>query len=205
MYGMDEEARERGGEVGLCAFCRTPMHTSDEEEIKRIKKLMASGNAWAFCHFAGWYNTGDGVPQDFSKANELFKRAGELGCDEGYYNLAVAYYNGLSLEVDKKKAKHFYELAAMNGNVLARHNLGYMEIEAGNYHRANKHFILAAKAGYNDALNIVKKGFMKGSVTKDEYANTLRAHQKARDEMKSDDRDKAEEYYQRESAARIEH
>ena len=80
-----------------------------------------------------------------------------------------------------------------------------MEIEAGNYHRANKHFILAAKAGYNDSLNFVKKGFMKGSVTKDEYADTLRAHQKAHDEMKSDDRDKAEAYYQREAAARIEH
>ena len=60
------------------------------------------------------------MPQDFSKANELLKRAGELGCAEGYYNLAIAYYNGLSLEVDKKKAKHFYELAAMNGNAWER-------------------------------------------------------------------------------------
>ena len=39
----------------------------------------------------------------------------------------------------------------------------------------------------------VKDGFMKGYVTKDEYANTLRAYQKIQDEMKSDQRDKAEE------------
>ena len=32
---------------------------------------------------------------------------------------------------------------------------------------------------------------MQGIVTKDEYANTLRAHQKSIDEMKSDAREKA--------------
>ena len=32
---------------------------------------------------------------------------------------------------------------------------------------------------------------MDGIITKDEYANTLRAHQKIQDEMKSDMRDKA--------------
>ena len=34
--------------------------------------------------------------------------------------------NGRGVEVDKKKAKHFYELAAMNGDLLARQNLGCM-------------------------------------------------------------------------------
>ena len=32
---------------------------------------------------------------------------------------------------------------------------------------------------------------MKDVITKDEYANTLRAYQQRHDEMKSDDRDKA--------------
>ena len=32
---------------------------------------------------------------------------------------------------------------------------------------------------------------MNGTVTKDEYANTLRAYQNMQDEMKSEDRDKA--------------
>ena len=38
---------------------------------------------------------------------------------------------------------------------------------------------------------------MSGVVTKDEYANTLRAYQKMKDEMKSDDRDRAEEFDRR--------
>ena len=54
-----------------------------------------------------------------------------------------------------------------------------------------KHFILAARAGDKDSLDVVKKRFMEGFVTKDEYANTLRAYQSRQDEMKSDERDKA--------------
>ena len=50
---MTKEARQRGGESGLCAFCRTPAATSDEEENERIKKMAESGNAEAI------YNIGN--------------------------------------------------------------------------------------------------------------------------------------------------
>lgn len=36
--------------------------------------------------------------------------------------------------MNTKKAKHFNELAAMMGNVDARHNLGVLEGQAGNNH-----------------------------------------------------------------------
>ena len=153
---------------------------------------MNTDNARAFYNFAGYYDTGImGMPQDFAKANELFLRAGELGCAEGYYNLGHSYRVGRGVEVDKKKAKHYWELAAMAGDVDSRHNLGSMEGLTGNLHRAFKHYILAARAGYKLSLDKVKEGFMDGIITKDEYANTLRAYQQRHDEMKSDDRDKA--------------
>ena len=154
---------------------------------------MERGNANAFHRMSGLYFDGSkGMPQDFAKANELYLRGGELGCAESYYNLGNCYRNGEGVEVDKKKAKHYSELAAMNGSLYARHNLGCFELEDGNHHRAYKHFILAAKAGKKDSLEVVKEGFVDGMVTKDEYASTLRAHQKRVDEMKSDDRDKVE-------------
>ena len=59
-----------------------------------------------------------------------------------------------------------------------------------------KHFLLAARAGNANALNMVKQGFMHGYVTKEEYANTLREYQKGRDEMKSDARVTAAEALQ---------
>ena len=68
-----------------------------------------------------------------------------------------------------------------------------------NHHRAFMHFIFAAEAGCKESLDVVKKGFMKGVVTKDGYANTLRAYQERYNEMKSDDRNKfAEALRQRE-------
>ena len=103
--------------------------------------------------------------------------------------------------MDKKKAKQLNELAAMAGNVKARHNLGILELETGNRHRAFKHFVLAAKAGLRESLDTVKIGFKDGIITKDEYANTLRAYQQRHDEVKSKDRDKADLFRQRRAAA----
>ena len=190
---MREEARGRG-KIDLCAFCREPVPSSEADEVKRIKKLIEAGNADAFYALAGCYDNGDhGMPQNIKKANELYLKAGELGCAAAYLNLGISYDNGDGVEVDKKKEKYYYELAAMNGCVGARHNLGCLEGVAGNEHRAYKHFILAARAGLKQSLDVVKEGFMDGVVTKNDYANTLRAYQQRHDEMKSDDRDKAEE------------
>ena len=191
IYAMREEARGRG-EIGLCAFCREPKATSEEEDIKRTKKLMETDNSHAFYALAGAYETGNmGMPQDMTKANELYLKAGELGCTEAYYNLGVAYNNGRGVEVDMKKAEYYFELAAMRGCTKARFALGCYEGNAGNEHRAFKHFILAAKAGHKKSLDQVKKGFMHGIVTKDGYANALRAYQSRQGEMKSEDRDRA--------------
>ena len=188
VYAM--KASEGGGDLYPCAFCRTPPASSYEENIKRLNKLMNKGNGEAFATLGGSYADGDlGLPQDDHKANELYLKAGELGSHNGYYNLGVSYDIGKGVEVDKKKAKHYYELAAMMGSVSARHNLGIMELKVGNHHRALKHYTIAAKAGNKGSLSAVKVGFMSGFVTKEEYANTQRAYQKAQDDMKSDMRD----------------
>ena len=153
---------------------------------------MKKSNSDAFFYLAGFYADGTyGLPQDQGKANELLLKAGQLGCATAYYNLGIIYSNGRGVESDAKTAKHYYELAAMNGSILARYNLGMMEGNAGNHQRAMKHFIISAKAGEDDSLDMVKFGYTEGHVTKDEYANTLRQYQKSQDEMNSDARDKA--------------
>ena len=183
------------GAKDICAFCRTPYAKSDEETINRLEKLMEKGNADAYYMLAGYYAQGElGMPQNRAKANELLLKAGELGCTEAYNKLGKAYDNGRGVEVDEEKSQHYSELAATNGSVKARHNLGYAEGQAGDHQRACKHFILAAKAGHDKALEGVKIGYKHGHITKDEYANTLRAHQKSQDEKKSEARDKVEAY-----------
>ena len=91
----------------------------------------------------------------------------------GYYNLGDSYYDGTGVERNEKKGQHFFELAAMAGGVAARHNVGCVEGNAGNLHRAHKHFILAARAGDKGSLEFVKKGSLDGYVTKEKYADTL--------------------------------
>ena len=59
-----------------------------------------------------------------NKALELWRRAAELGDYMAQCNIGYAYHLGEGVEVDKEKAKHYYELAAIGGSVSARDNLG---------------------------------------------------------------------------------
>ena len=110
--------------------------------------------------------------------------------------MADSYHSGSGAEVDKKKAKHYYELAAINGDIYARYNIGVIEGHAGNHQQAYKHLTIAARVGCTKSLDLVKGEYMNGFVTKEEYANTLRAYQTSQDEMKSDSRDKARALYE---------
>ena len=189
---------ESEGGADLCAFCRAPQNVSDEEDIKRIKKLMDKGITEAYYFLGCQYTQGEyGLPQDHQKANELYLKGGELGSAKGYYNLGNSYDVGRGVAIDKKKAIHYWELAAMNGHIMARHNLGCSDWNTGNYDRAFRHFILAARAGYEESLDVVKQGFTKGRISKDEYTNTLRAYGERHEEMKSEERDIAEACYRR--------
>jgi TPR repeat protein len=187
-------AETEGKNMELCPFCKAPQARSDKDDVERLKKLMEKGNAYAFYQLGGFYRNGTcGLPRDRAKANELYLKAGELGCADAYYNLGCAHENGRGVEIDEEKARYYYELAAINGSIAARHNIGFMELQTGtgNHQRAMKHFIIAARAGDDESLDVVKGGYMNGFVIKEEYANTLRECQKSQDEMKSDARDKA--------------
>lgn len=81
----------------------------------------------------------------------------------------------------------------MAGHGVARENLGHMELDLGieRQHTAFKHFMVGAKSGYAGCLDMVKEGYKSGHVTKDEFAECLRANKAALDEIKSPSRDKA--------------
>ena len=103
IYAMMEEAHGRG-KIGLCAFCRKPNPSSDEERVRRITNLIETDHAHAFYVISGYYANGImGMPQDMTKANELRLKAGELGCAEAYHNLGNSYYHGRGVEVERKK------------------------------------------------------------------------------------------------------
>ena len=143
-------------------------------------------------HLGNNYRNGaDGFPQNYDKALELFVRAGELGSANAYCSVGAAYEFGRSVDNDKKKAKHYCELAAMRGNAYARHNLGVYEQRAGNMNRALKHYAIAAEGGGDISLKAIQKLYTNGHATKDDYAKALRAYQAYLAEIKSTLRDAA--------------
>ena len=95
---------------------------------------------------------------------------------------------------DNDKAIRHWKLAAMGGHEYARYNIGGFEYENGHIDRAMKHFMIAARCGYNKALEAVGEGYKDGHVTKDEYANILRACRDSQDEMKSERREKSRDW-----------
>ena len=184
----------QGNEVDSekCPFCRIPTPHIDEENIERYKVRMEADDAEAIynmgCYF---YNGLHGFPQDYTKALELWHRAGELGYAASYCNIGYFYHTGKGVEIDKRKAVHYYELAAIGGDVSARYNLGNMEENAGNLDRAVKHYLIAVGCGHVKSLNMIQKLCKNGNVTKDDYTKALRARQAYLGEIKSPQRDKA--------------
>ena len=125
-------------------------------------------------------------------AFEYLTKAVELGDVDAHYQLSVMYHEGNGVEKDEKKELHHLEEAAIAGHPVARHNLGCYEWKNERFDRAVKHFIIAAKLGHDDSLDILKKGYTWGDVSKEDFAAALRGHRAAVDATKSPQREAAE-------------
>ena len=138
-----------------------------------------------------------GSEGDYEKAFEYWTKAAALGDMDAHYNLSVMYREGGEVEKNEEKEVYHLEEAAIGGHPEARRNLGAYEGNRGRYERAYKHYIIAAKQGYDEALEEVKKGFQRGYVSKEDYAAALRGHQAAVDATKSKQREETHQYYLR--------
>ena len=177
----------------ICPFCREPRPSTDQEERKRMERRMELKDAEFIGLMGQYYLNGQlGLQKDNQKGLELLQNAVELGSMDAYFNIGCEYYDGRNgVEVEKKKAKYYWEIAAMAGNVRARYHLGALEGGIGNLHRAMKHLMISASAGCDDSMKAVQDGYRDGFVNKDDFEQTLRANQKSKDEMKSEWRDHA--------------
>ena len=184
---------QNSGPCPPCPFCREPAAKTDGAIFQQLEKLAEKGNPVAIGILGTTYSLGKGVTKDIKKAIELWTKAAALGDVFSCGVLGDAYnpYNGgdtMSLEEDWEKSTHYYKIAAKGGHHDARHNLACLETQVGNTAVANKHFIIAASMGHDLSLDQVKQAYIREEATKDQFANTLRAHKDAKDEMKSSHR-----------------
>ncbi|EJK46661.1 hypothetical protein THAOC_34664 [Thalassiosira oceanica] len=184
--GCDLAAQKRG--MHDCPFCRAPFpnNDADADSLKLIRARVAKKDPAAI-HFLGHkYFFGElGLQKDLRKGVELYTEAAELGSIQALYNLGGSYSNGDGVQEDKAKAAELYKKAAMQGHTQSRHNLGYLEALGGNHDRAVRHLLISAKMGYKDSLENIKRMFMKGLATKEQYAEALKGHHDAVEEMKN--------------------
>jgi len=175
-----------------CPFCRVPTPSSNEEILERVHKRNDAGDDKAIHGLGISYRDGRyGLPQDYTKSLELYHRSAELGHAAAYASVGYAYDHGKGVEIDKKKAVDYYELAATRGDIFARHNLGIKEENGGNTERALKHYMISAKGGYSYSLNRIKELYSNGHATKEDYNKALQLYQEYLGEIKSKQRDEA--------------
>ena len=174
-----------------CPFCRAP-RPNENQVLAMIQKRVAAGDPMAMRHLGDKYVLGhNGLEKDVTVAIELYERAARLGSKEAHFKLGYLYNEGDDVEKDPVKAIRHCEAAAVKGDVTARHNIGVFEYNAGNYDLALQHWMIAAKMGDQDALDSIKELFVDGHAAKADYAEALRGHQSAVEEMRSPDREEA--------------
>ncbi|EJK67172.1 hypothetical protein THAOC_11831 [Thalassiosira oceanica] len=188
--GCHVAALKRG--MDDCPFCRTPMKDDDSNTLAMVRARVAKKDPEAINFLGEKYFFGDlGLQKDVRKGFELWTEAADLGSAKALFNLGVVYDSGEGVQRDKKKAPKFYKRAAMQGYVLARHNLGNREGREGNYDHAVRHFLISAKMGFKGSVEVIKSMFMDGNATKEQYAEALKGYQDAVEETKSPQRDEA--------------
>jgi TPR repeat protein len=183
--------RER--EAGLehrCAFCREPAPNSDEESEKQVMERVKKNDLNAMIHMGKKHHR----EGDFGKAFENYTKVAESGDAEAHACLGTLYLKGDGVEKDMNKAVYHFEQAAMGGDPGARSLLANYDMKNGRLERAAKHYIIAANLGHDNSLKLIKHLFVKGIVSKEDYAAALRGHQAAVDATKSAEREAAEAF-----------
>jgi len=180
-----------------CPYCREPLPKSEEERDRHLMKRIKANDPVALkAMCVKLHDEGD-----YEGAFEYLERAAALEDMDAHYNLSVMNRKGLGVERDEKKKIYHLEEAAIGGHPYARYNLGANEGRNGRYERATKHFIIAAKLGYDDSLEAVKENFRRGFASKEDYAAALRGHQAAVDATKSKQREEAYAFFKKHNYA----
>lgn len=194
-----DETNEKRMEYGWpllefrCPFCRELLPESNKEIFERTKRRMERNDANAFFDMAWHYLDGHFglvVKKDVQKYLKLLQRAADLGSLDACHDLGLVYDDGeassraktkmypelATIASNKSKSRHYTELAAKGGHVIARHKLGIFEYRNGNFWLAMRHFRISA-AGYRCSLVWAKKmEYMTGLISKGEYKEAKRAY-----------------------------
>ena len=179
----------------ICAFCRAPVSSTNEERIKLTQNRMKHNDPEAFLMMGQIYKEGlMGMKKDEKKALELMHKAAELGLSEAHYILADSYA-GTGVEKYNNLSFYHLRLAAIGGLMEARYALGCQFYEPEKQKTKDEDCL--STLGHScrgRKRRLVEKGQRRiygWLCDKRCLSKTLRAHKSATDEVKSLERDAA--------------
>ena len=176
----------------LCPFCRAPKAKSDEDRIRRYEKRAEKGDSYAISLLAVFCRIGCyGLAKDLRRSCALFHRAADLGQTDAMCELGRMYALGVDgVSLDETKGREFLERAAKKGHTKALVNLAALEKGKGRAELELTYLRTAAAAGDGYAVKILWKRFREGAICKDDLEESLRAYQKANEDIRSEERER---------------
>jgi len=95
---------------------------------------------------------GEGMPQDFEKAQIWFKRGTSNGDSMSQYSMGLMYLNGYGVPKDTVKAAEYFSPAADEGLASAQVRLGALFLDQGDITTAMRYFDHAARNNHIEAF-----------------------------------------------------
>jgi TPR repeat protein len=99
---------------------------SERRGCELFREAAAKGYADSQYRLGYCYETGRGVVQNFSTANEWYEKAANQGYVDAQYKLGHSYRVGRGVPIDLATAIEWYKKAAGNGDGEAMQNVGWM-------------------------------------------------------------------------------
>ena len=139
-----------------CPLCRTEYaNAGSKEDIKRLRRWVEKGKAWAQYMLGSRYDQGVGVEQSFQQARELYELAAQK-YDTAQYNLGIMYRDGIGVDQSYERAKEYFEAATKRGHASAQYNLGFMYVNGQGVEQSNETarewWMKAAEQGFDNAI-----------------------------------------------------
>ena len=188
-----------------CPFCRT-VHRGDDDALrdydsileKTKRRIEDANDTNAMITLAECYdNSFHGLEKDDVASLGLWLRAAMEGNAVAIGKLATEYQEEGRLTTDTIRGMRLTKVAAKRGMLSAHFNLGvFYSNKEYNVKMMVKHFSHAAKGGHKNSMQNCKLLRDNGEINEDEY-NKIKQEfaERIRSEW-SEERQKAEEYYQ---------
>ena len=94
------------------------------KDLMSLEKKAEQGDIDAQCELGYAYLSGEGIPQDYTKAAKWYGKAAEKGDTDAMLGLGNIYSHGLGVSQDYTKASEWFSKAAEKGDADAQFYLG---------------------------------------------------------------------------------